>query len=67
MKRIEVVLPKVIPSQVPFDPLIPTQRNLEPFARIGIVPTESSAYKAVNMIDYRYINLCFFRDCVLMI
>ena len=52
MKRIETVLPKVIPSEYQagsINRVYTAQKTLEPFARIGIVPTESSAYKAVNI------------------
>ena len=64
MKRIEAVLPKVIPSEYQagsINRVYTAQKNLEPFARIGIVPTESSAYKAVKFyfLDLISYSLCF--------
>ena len=53
MKRIETLLPNVIPSRNSSDSLNrrqPIQRTLEPFAKIGIVPIDSPAYKAVNSL-----------------
>ena len=74
MKRIETVLPKVIPSEHQagsINRLYTAQMNLEPFARIGIVPTESSAYKAVNIYFINLISYSLYfyypRDCALMI
>lgn len=50
MKRIEDLLPHVLPSQNnlnSFENLKISQGYLEPFAKIGVVPTESQAYKSV--------------------
>ena len=52
MKRIETLLPQVLPSQNnlnSFENLRIEQGNLEPFAKIGLVPTNSQAYKAVKI------------------
>ena len=52
MKRIETLLPQVLPSQNnlnSFENLRIGQGNLEPFAKIGLVPTNSQAYKAVKI------------------
>lgn len=52
MKRIETLLPQVLPSQNNLNSFDVNMRigpgNLEPFARIGVVPTGSQAFKAVN-------------------
>lgn len=51
MKRIEALLPHVLPSQSnlnSFDNLRIGQVNFEPFAKIGVVPTGSQAFKAVK-------------------
>ena len=46
MKRIEILLPLIIPSSSTNEIEISTVQLL-PFAKIGIVPTESVAFKAV--------------------
>lgn len=52
MKRIETLLPQVLPSQNNLNSFNFNMRigpgNLEPFAKIGIVPTGSQAFKAVR-------------------
>ncbi len=63
MKRIETLLPHVIPSvnSVPIEPM----NFLEPFVKIGIVPTESCAFKLVIELGFSYFHL--FREFVQMI
>lgn len=67
MKRIETLLPQVLPSQnklnsYSFDNMRIGSTdflNLEPFAIIGVVPTASQAFKAVyrNRISF-FIYYC---------
>ena len=50
MKRIETLLPKVLPSQNNFELLENLrigQSEFKPFAKFGLVPTDSQAFKAV--------------------
>lgn len=61
MAKIEELLPQVFPSQNnlnSFDKLRISQETLEPFAKIGVVPTGSQAYKAVYALSY-WCNLFF--------
>lgn len=55
MDRIEELLPQVLPSQNnlnSFEKLKIGKDSWEPFAKIGVVPTGSQAYKAVRKLEY---------------
>lgn len=59
MKKIEELLPSVLPAQneVVFNHT--KHSGLEPFAKIGIVPTASFAYQAVSlkMLYKKYVQI----------
>lgn len=64
MKKIEILLPLVIPSNC--EKLnssftkVSDDIHLRPFAKIGIVPTESVAFKSVRIECYSFIYIFMF-------
>ena len=60
MRQIESLLPHVIPSETAITTELPVrQATLKPFAKIGLVPIESFAYKMVTKKNFLSIHFNF--------